>query len=145
MKNAGVSAKISHSSRARVISAIRAIFSGGQWLSVARAVGVQVTLGKFDSFADHDSHGDTGDTFLVGQTESVPDVIAVVNERLWREVGKAGAKVVFAFCPGVDYNVGTSESPCDLDFFTDGVDKSLRGEGTDDAGSTDDGDSPDDT
>ena len=107
------------------------------------AVGVQVPLGKFDCFANHDSHGDTSDAFLFGQAESLSDVIAVVNERLWREIREAGAKVVFTFCPGINHNVSTSESPCDLYFFTDGVDKSLRGEGTDDAGSPDDGDSPD--
>ena len=84
-----------------------------------------------------------GDAFFIGKAKCIPDVVTVVNERLCRKIGEAGTEVIFTFCPGVDYDAGASERPCDLDFFTDRVDESLGGEGTDDAGSTDDGDSPD--
>ena len=109
------------------------------------AMGVKVSLGKFDGFANHDSHGDMGDAFLVCKAKSIPDIVTVVNERLCREIGKAGTEIIFTFCPGIDYDAGASESPCDLDFFTDRVDKSLGRERSDNAGSTDDGNSPDNT
>ena len=107
------------------------------------AVGVKVSLGKFNGFANHDSHGNMGDAFFIGKAKCIPDVVTVVNERLCRKIGEAGTEVIFTFCPGVDYDAGASERPCNLDFFTDRVDKSLGREGADNAGSSDDGDSPD--
>ena len=108
-------------------------------------MGVKVSLCKFYGFANHDSHGNMGDAFLVGKAKCIPDVVTVVNERLCREIGKAGTEIIFTFCPGIDYDAGTSECSCDLDFFTDRVDESLGGEGADDTGSSDDGDSPGNT
>ena len=88
------------------------------------AMGVKVSLGKFYGFANHDSHGNMGDAFFIGKAKCIPDVVTVVNERLCRKIGEAGTEVIFTFCPGVDYDAGASERPCDLDFFTDRVDAS---------------------
>ena len=70
------------------------------------AMGVKVSLGKFYGFANHDSHGNMGDAFLVGKAKRISDVVTVVNERLCREIGKAGTEIIFTFCPGIDYDAG---------------------------------------
>ena len=109
------------------------------------AMRVQMSLGELDGFTDHDAHREVGDTFLFGKTEGVSDIVAVMYEGLRWEVGKAGAEVIFALGSGVDNEFRASKGPGNLYLFAYGVDKSLGGEGTDDAGSTDDRDSPGNT
>lgn len=108
------------------------------------AMRVQMSLGELDGFTDHDAHREVGDTFLFGKTEGVSDIVAVMYEGLRWEVGKAGAEVIFALGSGVDNEFRASKGPGYLYLFAYGVDKSL-GEGTDDAGSTDNRDSPGNT
>ena len=109
------------------------------------AMRVQMSLGELDGFTDHDAHREVGDAFLFGKTEGISDIVAVMYEGLRWEVGKAGAEVIFALGSGVDNEFRASKGPGNLYLFAYGVDKSLGGEGTDDAGSTDNRDSPGNT
>ena len=104
------------------------------------AVGVEVALGELHGLADHDAHGDGGDSFLVGCAKGVADVVAVVNEGLRREVGEARAEIVLALGTGVDDEPGAAEGVGYLYLFAYGVDEGLGRKGTDDAGGPDDGD-----
>ena len=93
------------------------------------AVGVEVALGELHGLADHDAHGDGGDSFLVGCAKGVADVVAVVNEGLRREVGEARAEIVLALGTGVDDEPGAAEGVGYLYLFAYGVDEGLGRKG----------------
>ena len=106
---------------------------------------IPMPLGQFHRFADHNPHRYPPDTYFLYDFQGLFDIITIMDKSLRYHFRETFTEDPLTFSSRINDDMPASQCFSYLYFFTDGRNESFGRKRTDHSGSTDNGNSPDNT